>query len=344
MCICFALLMIEERTNQGIKMKRWIGYSTITSLLLAVAYGVLLRYLSQSEPLSSVMVTLSFAFLVLGPLAMGALAVWFAPLSIRRDWGAVLRIGALACLLWLLIVLLLAWEVLICIAMAFPIVLPMTLLGSALVCLLARRQASHSQFQSSLLLLLLAAPYLAGPVEQRFPLTTTIQSVETTTIIAADAPTVWANLIRVPPILPHERAFRLYHVAGFPWPQEATMVVEGVGGIRYARYENDLAFAEPVTVWEPNRKLGFDIQIVEPERLPMPLNGIGGPAFDLLRGEFFIEPLADGQIRLRLRSEHRLTTRFNQYGSLWTRFFLNDFQAYILGVIKARAEQAAKGP
>ena len=122
------------------------------------------------------------------------------------------------------------------------------------------------------------------------------------------------------------------------------MVVEGVGGIRYARYENDLAFAEPVTVWEPNRKLGFDIKIVEPERLPMPLNGIGGPAFDLLRGEFFIEPLADGQIRLRLRSEHRLTTRFNQYGSLWTRFFLNDFQAYILGVIKARAEQAAKGP
>ena len=41
LCICLALLMIEERANQGIKMKRWIGYSTITSLLLAVALGAL---------------------------------------------------------------------------------------------------------------------------------------------------------------------------------------------------------------------------------------------------------------------------------------------------------------
>lgn len=324
------------------KTKRWIGYSTITSLLLAVGYGLLLRYLAHSEPLNSVLVTLSFAFLVLGPLAMGALAVWFAPLSIRREWGAVLRIGALACLLWLLIVLLLAWEVLICIAMALPIVLPMMLLGSALVCLLARRRDAHNQFHAALLLLLLVAPYLAGPIEQRFPLATTIQRVETTIMIAADAPTVWANLIRVPLIQPREREFRLYHLVGFPWPQEATMTVEGVGGVRYARYEHGLAFAEPVTLWEPNRKLGFDIKIVEPERLPMPLNGIGGPAFDVLRGEFRIEPLADGLVRLHLSSEHRLTTRFNQYGSLWTRFFLNDFQAHILGVIKARSEQAGK--
>lgn len=314
----------------------------MTSLLLAVGYGLLLRYMFDNEPNGTVVITLSLAFLLLGPLAMGALAVWFAPRPVRTDWGKVIGIGALACLLWLMVVLLLAWEVAICIVMALPIVLPMTVLGSVLVCALTRRQGTRSQLNVSLLGLLLLAPYLAGPLEQRFPLTTTTQQVETTVTIAADAATVWANIIRVPPIQPSEREFRLYHLAGFPWPAEATMTVEGVGGVRYAHYENGLAFTEPVTAWEPNRTLRFDIQIVEPERLPMPLNGIGGPFFDVLRGEFVVEPLAANQVRLHLSSEHRLTTRFNRYGIVWTRFFLNDFQAYILGVVKARAEQQVR--
>jgi len=322
--------------------RRWVGYSTVVSLLLAIGYGLLLRYMFHNSPSGTVMVTLSLAFLLLGPLAMGVLAVWFAPLAVRTNWQSVIGIGAAACLLWLVAVLLLAWEVAICIAMALPIVLPMTILGSVIVCALARRQNQRNQLHASLLGLLLLAPYLAGPIEQRFPLATTIERVETTITITADAQTVWANIIRVPPIQRHEREFRLYHFAGFPWPEEAAMPVEGMGGVRYARYENGLTFAEPVTAWKPYRTLRFDINIVEPERLPMPLNGIGGPFFDLLQGQFIIEPLAANQVRLHLISEHRLTTRFNRYGRVWTRFFLNDFQAHILGVVKGRAEKLAQ--
>lgn len=321
-----------------IEPKRWIGFSTLVSLLLAVGYGVLLRYLFHSEPSGALMVTLSLAFLLLGPLAMGALAVWFAPLAVRTAWRAVIGIGALACLLWLVVVLLLAWEVALCIAMALPIVLPMTILGSVIVGVLARRGVARQQFHSSILGLLLLAPYVAGPLEQRFPHATTIQRVETTITIQADAETVWRNIIRVPPIQPNERDMRLYHLAGFPWPEEATMAGEGVGGVRYAHYENGLAFAEPVTAWEPYRTFSFDIQIIEPEKLPMPWNGIGGPYFDVLHGQFLIEPQRANEVRLHLSSKHRLTTRFNGYGVLWTRLFLNDFQAYILGVVKTRAE------
>jgi hypothetical protein len=42
-----------------------------------------------------------------------------------------------------------------------------------------------------------------------------------------------------------------------------------------------------------------------------------------------------------LDSTHRLTTRFNDYGSLWTRWGMNEFQLYILRIIKARAEREA---
>ncbi|MEZ4725568.1 MAG: hypothetical protein R3E79_00360 [Caldilineaceae bacterium] len=319
--------------------KRWIGFSTLASLLLAVGYGVLLRYLFHSEPSGALMVTLSFAFLLLGPLAMGALAVWFAPVAVRTAWRAVIGIGALACLLWLVVVLLLAWEVAICIAMALPIVLPMTILGSVIVGVLTRRGIVRQQFHSFVLGLFLLAPYAVGPLEQRFPQVTTLQRVETTITIRADAETVWRNIICVPPIQPDEREVRLYHLAGFPWPEEATMTVEGVGGVRTARYENGLTFAEPVTAWEPYRTFRFDIQVVEPEKLPMPWNGIGGPYFDVLYGQFLIEPLRTDEVRLYLISTHRLTTRFNEYGGLWTRFFLNDFQEYILGVVKTRAEE-----
>jgi hypothetical protein len=320
--------------------KRWIAASILISITFSVGYGLLLRYMTNNEPGSNLIVALSLAFLTLAPLAMGALAVWFTPLEVRSSWGAALGIAALACLVWVTVVLLLAWEVAICIAMALPIVLPMTMLGAALVCFLSRRQTSDGPLNISLLGLLLLLPLLLGPIEQRYDAGSIFQEVTTSITIAADAETVWSNMIRVPEIQPHEREFRLYHLAGFPWPVEAEMNGDGIDSVRRARYDNGLTFTEPVTEWQPYRSFGFDIHIVEPEQLPAPLNGIGGPYFDVLKGRFVIEPLAGNLVRLHLTSEHRLTTRFKRYGALWTRFLLNDFQEHVLHVIKARSEEA----
>ena len=46
-----------------------------------------------------------------------------------------------------------------------------------------------------------------------------------------------------------------------------------------------------------------------------------------LEGTYVIEPLGNGQVRLLLSSKHRLTTRFNFYGGLWTDGVMSDLQS-----------------
>jgi hypothetical protein len=186
-------------------------------------------------------------------------------------------------------------------------------------------------------------PYLAAAIENRLPVYDSFHSVSTTVEVQADPATVWRNAIQVPAIGPDEREFRWFHFFGVPWPSEAMLPDPGPGGVRFARYESMLRFEEPIVDWQPNRTFTFEIHVIEREQLPMPFNAIGGRAFDTLTGTFTIEPIDDGRVRLHLISEHRLSTRFNGYGSLWTRALMNDFHEYILGVIKRRAEAQFSG-
>jgi len=67
---------------------------------------------------------------------------------------------------------------------------------------------------------------------------------------------------------------------------------------------------------------------------------IGGRHFDVLDGEYRLEPLADGDILLHLTSHQRLSTDFNGYAGLWTDAVMQNLQTSILEVIKHRCEHA----
>jgi hypothetical protein len=114
-----------------------------------------------------------------------------------------------------------------------------------------------------------------------------------------------------------------------------------VGGVRHATFERGVRFVETVTTWEPDRRLAFSIE-ADPATIPaVALDEhvtVGGPFFDVLNGEYRIEPLSPGRVRLHLRSTHRLSTRFNAYSGLWTDFILSDVQTAILEVLKRRCE------
>jgi hypothetical protein len=60
-----------------------------------------------------------------------------------------------------------------------------------------------------------------------------------------------------------------------------------------------------------------------------------------LRGEYTIEPLPNGNIRLHLASRHRISTDFNWYGRFWTDAVMADLQETILVVIQKRCEAEA---
>jgi hypothetical protein len=112
-------------------------------------------------------------------------------------------------------------------------------------------------------------------------------------------------------------------------------------GVRNATFTGGLNFLEKVDVWEPEQRLGFTItaetDLIPPTTLDEHVR-VGGPYFDVLRGEYRLESIGNGTIRLHLSSRHRVSTDFNWYAHLWTDAIMSDLQKRILFVIRQRCE------
>jgi len=170
-----------------------------------------------------------------------------------------------------------------------------------------------------------------------------IRRVETTIDIHAPASAVWAQVVEVPAIRPEETRPALFTRLGFPRPLHATLDHAGVGGHRYARFERGVLFIETITDWVPERHLRFTIDAQTDSIPPATLDEhvtIGGRYFDVLTGDYRLEPRSDGVLRLHLTSELRLTTHFNLYAQPWVDAIMRSIQRNILEVLKARAERA----
>jgi hypothetical protein len=148
-----------------------------------------------------------------------------------------------------------------------------------------------------------------------------LRSIESVVDIQAPPTAVWQNIERVPPIPTGELQPSWSHAIGFPNPVEATLSEEGVGGVRHATFEGGVLFIETIDRWEPERRLGFSIQ-AQTERIPKTTLDehvtVGGRFFDVLYGEYILEPLPKWGTRLHLVSRHRVSTDFNWYAHLWT--------------------------
>jgi hypothetical protein len=129
---------------------------------------------------------------------------------------------------------------------------------------------------------------------------------------------------------------------GFPKPVAATLSRLGVGGVRRATFEGGVVFLESITDWEPERLLRFTIDpVLVPSTTLDPHVTIGGPYFDVLTGTYELHPLPNGQTRLVLRSEYRVSTAFNLYSEWWAGRIMRSVQQNILAVLRERSEHAA---
>lgn len=292
----------------------------------------------MSERYGSIFSTMSMAFLVIVPLVVGALAVWFSPADKRTSWNSAFLMPMAAVGLGALIAGVLAIEAAICIAMALPILIPMGVIGGLIMCLILRRRADKNN--SAILGALILLPFLTAPIEAQFAVQSSTAVVESQIEINADAATVWQQIIRVAPIADSERNFSpVFDWVGAPKPLEATLDREGIGGVRTGKFEHGLRFIETIGDWQPNQRIEWSIQPDTSAVDEGPWGEIGGRFFDVSAASYWIEPIAEGRVILHLNSTHRLTTRFNSYGLLWTKWGLSEFQQQVLGVIKGRCEK-----
>ena len=236
------------------------------------------------------------------PALAGIASGWIYNRESARPLGATLGIAMLSITILGLLLLAFAWEGVICLLLALPLALPLALGGAILGRMLARFEPSRAAMAPSLLVLPLGLL-----IETKVPTPAVTREVVTVIEIDATPDKVWQQVIDFPPLAaPTELPFRV----GIAYPMSARLVGTGVGAIRYCEFSTG-AFVEPITAWEPGRRLAFDV-IDQPEPLrelspwgrivPKHLNS----GFRSVRGEFRLMPLAGGRTRLEGRTWYRV--------------------------------------
>ncbi|MFT7668456.1 MAG: hypothetical protein ACI8X5_001149 [Planctomycetota bacterium] len=310
--------------------------AAIFGLMSALVYGLSARWLTESNSLGiGIFGVMSLAFLICVPIVMGVLSV--LPLA-KPTVGQAIVVPMIGVLLTFCMTVVFNWEGAICVIMAIG----PSLILSAIAGLLTRYFSSRSEPNKATkgLYAVVLLPLLIGPLESLYEAPLDLRNVRSEIMIAATAEEVWEQIVEVPTIEEDEQRPALFTSMGFPRPLSAMVDRRALGGLRQARFEGGVLFLERITRFEPNRALEFTIDVQEeliPETTLDPHVTIGGPFFDVLIGAYEIEA-CEGGVLLHLRSELRVSTRFNFYASFWADLIMASIQDNILGVIKRRAE------
>jgi len=229
--------------------------------------------------------------------------------------------------------ILFALEGSICTIMALPIALVIAFPGAVLGRIVARRGV-HGAMGGGMALVVpvfvAVEPRPAPPVHE----------VVTVVEIAAPPEVVWRHVVTFPDLAPPtELLFR----AGVAAPLRARIDGHGVGATRYCDFTTG-SFVEPITAWDENRLLAFDITA---QALPMeelsPYPGVHPPHLDgyfrATRGEFRLTPLPGGRTRLEGRTAYVVDMFPQVYWTVPARAIVTAIHARVLHHIQSLAEE-----
>ncbi|HYV43916.1 MAG TPA: SRPBCC family protein [Myxococcaceae bacterium] len=333
-----ALCLLPSKPRHPAERRLPLVGNTLRSALFGVAISTAL---GLGVLLLSVTVLGSYgSALFLGaPVLVGAVSSYAlnreGPQSLGRSISAALAALVLTCGASLLFAL----EGVVCITMAFPIGAAGAVLGAVIGRAIAR-QSSPPAAVVQLLLVGLALPLLSAsePVERALaPRHEVVSSVE----VEAPPEMVWPNVIAfgdLPP--PPELMFR----AGISYPMRASITGHGVGAVRRCEFSTG-AFVEPITAWEPPRRLSFDVASQPPPMAEWsPYRHVHPPHLDgyfrSVRGEFRLVPLPGGRTRLEGSTWYELDLAPAPYWGLWADALVHAIHLRVLEQIKLRSERA----
>jgi hypothetical protein len=201
------------------------------------------------------------------------------------------------------VAVLVAMEGAICVAMAVPLAVPLGFFGASTGWGISQSRESRIRpIGLGLLALPLAA--LLEPAPGAQPVA---REVLTVIEIAAAPEAVWPHVIAFRPMPePTDWLSRW----GIAYPKSARIAGTGVGAVRYCEFSTG-AFVEPITSWEPGRRLAFDVsESPPPLRELSPYANLYAPHLDGFlrsrRGEFRLIPLPGGRTRLEGRTWYEL--------------------------------------
>ncbi|MBN8548010.1 MAG: hypothetical protein J0M12_01705 [Deltaproteobacteria bacterium] len=271
------------------------------------------------------------------PTIMGAVASWVWNRSSSRGLKSSIAISCFSISVAAVALMLFAAEGFICIIMALPFALLGGILGGLIGEFLANRTpAGNIGLQCCSLTLLLA---LGASIENRIsPPGQT--SATTSTEINADAMTVFNNVVEFSELpAPHELIF----LAGVAYPIRAHIEGSGVGAVRYCEFSTG-PFVEPITAWEPGKRLAFSVTSQPPTMEELSFYKKISPrhlteTFRSLRGEFRLTELGPNRTLLEGTTWYELKMEPFAYWAFLTNKLVHAIHGRVLEHIKQLSEK-----
>jgi len=223
----------------------------------------------------------------------------------------------------------------VCTLLALPIALAIAFPGAVLGRIIARRGVHASTGAG----MALVVPLFIG-IEPRTPAPT--HEVITVVEIAAPPDVVWQHVVTFPELPPPtELLFR----AGVAAPLRARIEGTAVGAIRYCDFTTG-SFVEPITAWQENQLLAFDITAQAPPMTELsPYGEIHPPHLDgyfrAMHGEFRLTPLPGGGTRLEGRTAYVVEMFPQVYWTVLARAIVTAIHTRVLHHIQTLAEEEA---
>jgi hypothetical protein len=276
------------------------------------------------------------------PFILGVVSSILFGMRAPRTAGQCATVGICCVLAASAVLLIFAVEGIICIIMAAPLWIPLTLLGSGVGYIIQKRPLPPANALPMCASLLLALPVLMSldKATRRPP---PLRAVTTSVIIQAPPAVVWRNVIQFPP-LPAPTEW-LFHT-GIAYPTSATIAGVGPGAVRHCVFTTG-SFIEPITVWNENRLLRFSVRYNPPVmnewnfgRRIHPPHLVG--FFESQQGQFQLQDLGNGRTRLNGTTWYTHNLWPNAYWCLWTDWIVHRIHVRVLDHVQRLSEQSVR--
>lgn len=275
------------------------------------------------------------------PLLMGSVAGFRFNQMVNRGLLRTLAVGAVTMLVAGGFLIAAAFEGLICLVMAAPIVMPLALVGAAVGWMIATTSKSPGGLSRAAMIamtlpLVAAVDAVPGPLVERCVLT----------CVEVDAPpeVVWRHVVSFPDLPPPQD---LFFRCGIACPLRASIDGKGVGAVRHCQFTTG-DFVEPITVWEEPARLAFDVsEQPDPMVELSPWRHVHPPhlhdrSLQSRRGEFRLVRLDGARTRLEGRTWYTFDMHPRAYWTLWSDYSIHRIHARVLEHIRDLSE--ADGP
>ena len=302
--------------------------STALAIAVATVLGLALTALS-----AKILLQYTWGLFLGVPFICGFVASRFLNTRTLRSSGQTTAVSALVPVFIGLFLIGFRMEGLVCLFMAMPLAVPFSIAGG-----LVARQMALSRNQSlrprNLTACVAVLPLLMF-VEHGLNLEPPVRPVVTSITIDAPVATVWKNVIAFPPLAPPQQ---LMFRSGIAYPIGAVIHGSGVGAIRYCRFSTG-DFVEPITVWDENHLLAFNVVAQPPSLREIGFGNISTPHIDrnYMRSQH-------GQFRLvALDANHTMlegTTWYQDY--FWPQFYWRSLSDSIVHRIHLRVLEHVK--